>query len=159
MVTTARMHPAMQTSARSAPGARRPAKPGTHAGTTLATREITTRQLTLLVVQGTLVACLILGILATIWFFFGDALRTHLTPIAVSGGAAAPPGPGPTVFYRDRGDGSFTVMEIDGNGARLKGTIHRNDVPLLQADKVHEGWGQRKTQSDSRVNALGSAFR
>jgi len=142
---------------RPTPAGRHPARSDAHP--TLASGAITSRQITLLVVQGTLVGCLILSVLAAIWFFFGDALRNHLNPIAVPSAAQMSAGPGPTLYYRDRGDGYFTVMEIDANGTRMKGTIHRNDVPLLQADKVHEGWGNRTTTTNSRVNALGSSFR
>lgn len=157
MVATARPRPMTAQAARSMPAGRRPVRSDAHP--TLASGAITSRHITLLVVQGTLVGCLILAVLAAIWFFFGDALRNQLNPIAVPSAAQKSAGPGPTLYYRDRGDGSFTVMEIDANGTRMKGTIHRNDVPLLQADKVHEGWGNRTTTTNSRVNALGSSFR
>lgn len=135
---------------------------GAHAhAATLSSGEVTSRQLTLLVVQGTLIGCAILAVLGAVLFFFGDTLRSHFYPLGGVAQGSAPTGPAPTVYYRDRGDGTVTVMEIDGNGARLKGTMHRNDVPLLQADKVREGWGSGagNLSPSSRVNALGSSFR
>jgi hypothetical protein len=132
-----------------------------HGGATLTHKEVTPKQLSLLVVQGTLIGCAILGILGGVVYVFGDTLRAHFAPVGVASDAKAPAGPGPTVLYRDRGDGTVTVMEIDGNGGtRLKGTMSRYDVPLLQADKVREGWGSSGTVNpNARVNALGSAFR
>jgi hypothetical protein len=100
-------------------------------------------------------------VIGGIIYFFGDTMRGHLFPIATPTITAPKAGPGaaPTVFYRDRGDGTFVVMEIDGNGTRVKGTIPRDEVPLLQADKVREGWGSTNVNPNARVNALGSAFR
>jgi hypothetical protein len=101
----------------------------------------------------------ILAVLVGILYVFGDTLRDHLNPLAAGSSAKAPTGPGPTVFYRDRGDGSVTVMEIDGNGTRVRGTMKRTDVPLLQEDKVREGWGDGAVNPHARINALGSSFR
>ncbi len=168
MVTTARMRPLAPPAARPAQAARpahaaHPAGRGAPLhGTTLTSARVTPRQLIGLIAQGTLVGALLLGVLAAIWFFFGDALRASLLEIAAgrSVGGAAPAGPGPTVFSRDRGDGTVVVMEIDGNGTRVRGVIARTDVPLLQADKVREGWGSSSgTTTHNRVNALGSSFR
>ena len=159
MVTTARPHP-MPAAAHRPAAHRPPARPTPRPGATLTTTEVSSRQVAALVVQGTLIAGGVLAVLAGVAFFFGDTIRSRLFTIGGVPTAAAPAGPGPTVFYRDRGDGTVTVMEIDGNGTRLKGTISRNDVPLLQADKVRAGWGGESTSGpNSRVNALGSAFR
>lgn len=160
MATTAKMRPLTPPPGRMPQGARPVAHAPHHKGGALTNKEITPQELKVLVVQGTLVGTLLIGILAVAYFFFGDALRANFLPIAgVSSPAAATSGPGPTVFYRDRGDGTVTVLEIDGNGTRVKGTIDRVDVPLLQADKVREGWGSSNTSPNSRVNALGSSFR
>ena len=162
MAITTRPRTAMpQGAARSTPPARPGARPSPRATTTLAGSEITSRQLTQLIVQGTLIGGLILGVLAAVTVFFGDALRARFLPIAAAptAGGGAAPGLAPTVYYRDRGDGTMMVMEIDGNGTRLKGVVNRVDVPLLQADKVHEGWGNSSPSPQSRVNALGSSFR
>jgi hypothetical protein len=152
MVTTAKPRPVPARTARPAPLTAR------HAGT-LTHKDVTPPQLSLLVAQGTLLGCAILGILGGVVYFFGDTLRAHFVPVDMSSTAKGPAGPGPTVFYRDRGDGTVTVMEIDGNGTRIKGTMSRYDVPLLQADKVREGWGSSGINPHARVNALGSAFR
>jgi hypothetical protein len=143
------------------PGARPGARPAARATATHAGGEVTTGQMAQLVIQGTLIGVLILGVLGVITVFFGDALRARFLPIAAgpAAGGSATPGPGPTVYYRDRGDGTVMVMEIDGNGTRLKGVVNRVDVPLLQADKVREGWGDNTSSPHSRVNALGSSFR
>lgn len=158
MVITARPRPMPAHAARPAPRSMpRTAHTG---GATLTHKEVTSRQLSLLVVQGTLIGCVILGILGGVIYFFGDTLRARFASVGDTSDAKAPAGPGPTVFYRDRGDGTVTVMEIDGAGTRLKGTISRYDVPLLQADKVREGWGSSgAVNPNARVNALGSAFR
>ena len=162
MVTTARMRPLAPPAARPAHAAPAAGRGATLHGSTLTSARVTPRQLIGLVAQGTLVGALLLGVLAAIWFFFGDALRARLLeiPPGRAVGSGGPGGPGPTVFYRDRGDGTVMVMEIDGNGTRVRGVIPRNDVPLLQADKVREGWGSSSgTTTHNRVNALGSAFR
>ncbi len=157
MVTTAKPRPMPAHAARPAP--RAAAMTARHGGATLTHKEVTSKQMSLLVAQGTLVGCAILGILGGVVYVFGDTLRAHFVPVDISSTAKAPAGPGPTVFYRDRGDGTVTVMEIDGNGTRIKGTMSRYDVPLLQADKVREGWGSGAVNPHARVNALGSAFR
>ena len=158
MVTTAKPRPMSAQTARPAP--RAAAMAARHGGATLTHKEVTPKQLSLLVVQGTLIGCAILGILGGVVYVFGDKLRAHFAPVGVASGAKAPAGPGPTVFYRDRGDGTVTVMEIDGAGTRIKGTMSRYDVPLVQADKVREGWGgSGAVNPNARVNALGSAFR
>ncbi|MDK9695946.1 MAG: hypothetical protein OEL76_06130 [Siculibacillus sp.] len=146
---------------RAAPPVRAAAHRAGHGqGATLSSSAVTTRQVWLLVVQGTLIGCAILAVLGGLLFFFGDTLRNHFYPLGAGAGrSSAPSGPGPTVYYRDRGDGTVTVMEIDANGARMRGTMSRNDVPLLQADKVREGWGGGAVSPHSRVNALGSSFR
>ena len=164
MVTTARPRPMPARApvrAAGRPGAR-PAAAA--AAAKVSTHELTSSQMSQLVVQGTLIATAILAVIGGIIFFFGDTLRNHLLPMSAATITApsAATGPAPTLLYRDRGDGSFTVLEIDGHGStRVKGTVDRNDVPLLQADKVREGWGSPTTSSNpnSRVNALGSAFR
>ena len=160
MVMTARARPATAGAA-ARPTARMAARPAAHAAT-LSTREVTRSQLSQLILQGVSIAAAILVVIGGIVYFFGDTLRGHLMPLATPASApTAAAGPAPTIFYRDRGDGTVTVMEIDANGStRIKGSISRNDVPLLQADKVREGWGGSGTPSPhSRVNALGSSFR
>mgnify|MGYP001767075859 CR=1 FL=1 len=156
MVTSAKPRPMPAHATRPAP---HPTSLKARHGATLTHKEVSPRQMSLLVVQGTLIGCSVLGILGGIVFFFGDALRTRFAPVGTSSSTTGRSGPGPTVVYRDRGDGTVTVMEIDGNGTRVKGTMSRYDVPLLQADKVREGWGSSGINPHARVNALGSAFR
>lgn len=161
MTTTAKMRPMTPVGGRPATPARTAGHaPQRHSGT-LTTHQVSSQELKVLILQGTLVGCVLLGLLMVGYFFFGEALRASFMPIAgVPGHSAAPSGPGPTMFYRDRGDGTMVKMEIDGNGTRIKGVVDRNDVPLLQADKVREGWGNNAaTSPNARVNALGSSFR
>ena len=117
--------------------------------------------MTLLVVQGTLIGLCILAILAVVVVFFGDTLRARFASFgAVSGRVSAPNTPAPTVFYRDRGDGTVMVMEIDANGTRIKGVMNRVDVPMMKEQATSSRrWGDDQVTSQSRVNALGSAFR
>jgi Na+-transporting methylmalonyl-CoA/oxaloacetate decarboxylase gamma subunit len=118
---------------------------------------VSSRQTTFFVVQGTLIGAAVLCLLAVVVYFFGDTVRSHLFPI--DRGTDTSASSAPTLYYRDRGDGTVMVMEIGPGGTRIKGTINRADVPLLQADKVRTGWGESAAGPNSRVNALGSAFR
>jgi hypothetical protein len=64
------------------------------------------------------------------------------------------------VLYRDRGDGTVIVMEIDGSGTRIKGVMNRVDVPMMKEQAAaSRRWAEEAVTSQSRVNALGSAFR
>ena len=148
--------------ARPAPGMRRPPGPAAARATAAHSGgEVTGRQMTQLILQGTLVGLFILAVLAIVVVFFGDALRARFASIgAVPSRAAAPATPGPTVVYRDRGDGTVVVMEIDGNGTRIKGVMNRVDVPMMKEEaRSSRRWGDEAVNSQSRVNALGSAFR
>ncbi len=160
MAITARARP-IPVGAAARPPSRPGARPMANSAATVSPREVTPPQMTQLVAQGVMIAGAILAVIGGIIFFFGDTMRGHLFPIAAppAGVQRSAPGTAPTVFYRDRGDGTFVVMEIDGNGTRVKGTVARDDVPLLQADKVREGWGSSNVNPNARVNALGSSFR
>lgn len=132
-----------------------------HRATSVAAAEVTPRQIMMLVVQGSLVGIAILVVLGIAYFFFGDVLHTRLAPVpvATTGTGTAPAGPGPTLYYRDRGDGTVSVMEIDEKGMRMRGTMNRADVPLLQEKRQMRRWEENFHSPDSRINALGSAFR
>jgi len=138
---------------------RRPA-PAPHGPRATNGVEVTSKQMALLVAQGTLVGCLLLAIIGGIWFFFGEALRAHMVSIGSPSKVAAPTGPGPTMIYRDRHDGTVTVMEVDGKSTRIKGTMNRSDVPLIQDEKVRNRWEDGGgASSRERIQALGSSFR
>ena len=161
MATMARPRPAMpQAGAATDHGAHRPARAGARHGATLTTSEVTSRQVMMLVAQGTLIGCVILAVLGIAYLFFGDALRASFMPIAVPAASNGPAARGPTVVYRDRGDGTVMVMEIDGNGTRIKGSMKRSEVPMmLDAPEGGRRSDPNAVTPQSRVNALGSAFR
>lgn len=145
------------------------ARPGAHPSTarhlrhtsTLSSKEITSRQLTLLIIQGVMVGCVILAVLALAYVFFGSSITKRFEPAAMTGGGAGTAVPsGTTVLYRDRGDGTVLVMEIDGNGTRIKGTLDRKDVPMIREKRERRKLlDEESINSNSRIHALGSAFR
>lgn len=138
----------------------RPARADARHGATLTTSEVTSRQVMMLVAQGLLIGCVILAVLGVVYLFFGDALRASFMPIAVPATSSGPAAPGPTVVYRDRGDGTVMVMEIDGNGTRIKGSMKRSEVPMmLDAAEIGRRRDPSAVTPQSRVNALGSSFR
>ena len=143
--------------------ARAPTRGAAHHAASLISPDISTRQLVMLITQGTVVGLCVLVVLAGVWFLFGDHLRARLTTLGTGAGIQTTGGAstaGPTVFYRDRGDGTVLVMEIDGNGTRIRGTLKRTDVPMMQ--ETHEWsrkWDDNAHSTQSRINALGSAFR
>lgn len=140
-----------------APGAMRVSA---RAGATLGSDAMTGRQIALLAVEGSLVGCAILAVVALGWYFLGDTLRERFEPIPLAGPTAPAAAGKSTTFYRDRGDGTVMVMEIDGNGTRIKGTMSRTQVPMILEDQVDSQPAERPTlSSQSRVHALGSAFR
>ncbi len=164
MVVTAKMRQLASARAAARPGMRPSATRSVRHTSTLSSKEITGRQLTLLIVQGTMVGCAILAIVALVYVFFGSSIEKRFEPrassVAAGPGTGSSPVGGATILYRDRGDGTVLVMEIDGNGTRIKGTLDRKDVPMIREKRERRRLlEQESISSGSRIHALGSAFR
>ena len=152
------LHPGPAAGARRAP----------HGGAAATSRAHPPTQSTNLVIQVVAIGGAMLAVLVLALMFFGDTIRNRFAVVGApgvgDGVVQAPAGSGPTVFYRDLGDGTVRVMEIDEKGTRIRGTLKRSEVPMFQ-EPFHNprNWdtenGGGAVTSRSRVNALGSAFR
>ncbi len=96
---------------------------------------------------------------ALILAFGGAGMKVIETPSTIGGlnvgaGGAAN---GATRFYRDMHDGRVMVMEVDGEGTRIVGTMAKEDVPLASDNLPHAE--RRGMDTQQRLNALGTPFR
>lgn len=161
MVTAARAKQVLQTAAHAPSRGHAPnARPVAKRTMSVASSEVTARQVTVLVGQGSLIACAILAALVAGILLYQHPVQSRMAAITGAEGAPHPPVSGTTTYYRDRGDGTVLVMEIDRDGARVKGTVNRADVPMLQEQqRKSRKWDEEAISGQSRLNALGSAFR
>lgn len=101
----------------------------------------------------------IVTLFGLIWAFGSAGLQIPATPPAAAGKAL--PGSGAaaasTRVYRDMRDGRVMVMEVDGNGTRIVGTMSKDEVGLATDNLPSPE--RRGLDTQQRLNALGTPFR
>ena len=109
-----------------------------------------------IVVAGSVAIATLFGL---IWAFGSAGLQIPATPPAAAGKAA--PGSAAaaasTRVYRDMHDGRVMVMEVDGNGTRIIGTMSKDEVGLATDNLPTPE--RRGLDTQQRLNALGTPFR
>ena len=104
------------------------------------------------------------GVVAIVTLFgliwaFGSAGFQVPTPAPTAGKAAlgSSAAGATTRVYRDMHDGRVMVMEVDGNGTRIVGTMSKDDVGLATDNLPSPE--RRGLDTQQRLNALGTPFR
>lgn len=108
-----------------------------------------------IVVAGSVAVATLFGL---IWAFGSAGLQIPTAPPTAAGKVAPGSGAGAsTRVYRDMHDGRVMVMEVDGNGTRIVGTMSKDEVGLATDNLPSPE--RRGLDTQQRLNALGTPFR